>query len=521
MLAAVCVYFCASADLFAAINFVNNNPPVTIVPYGGTYTYSVTWIETNSTVVDFTFNGPGFHTTYNFFPTNYTFNYTINGVAAANVGNYNLYPVDFYYSSTPVALYISPAILTQPQNTICLNGSSTTMGLAAGPSTATFQWFDAATGSSVSSATHSPAFTPTAANNGERIYCKINNNYGSVNSSSAIVTVGSTPVITTQPSSVGTNYGSLVTFTVTASGTQPLSYQWYKSGIAIQGANLNYITFPSVTNTDSGTYQVAITNIYGGTNSASVKLSVANPILVISQPTSLIVTQGQTTTFNITVTGDSPSYQWRKNNSVIGGATNSFYYITNTQYGLNGGTYNVVITNQVSSVTSSGALLTVVGLPSITTQPTSKTIGVGSNVTFTVTATAGASPLFYQWFNTNNVVSNQTNASLILQNLQLTDSGDYYVVITNSFGSVTSSLASLTVQQYAPTIAALQTQGAIQFSFYGPSNYPYILQAATNLTPPINWQNIITNNTDANGVWNFTDTNTVFYPVRFYRAMVP
>src|ERR1019366_3125894 len=78
--------------------------------------------------------------------------------------------------------------------------------------------------------------------------------------------------------------------------------------------------------------------------------------------------------------------------------------------------------------------------------------GVGSNATLSVSAAAGASPIFYQWFNTNNAIQNQTNPSLTLQNLQLTDSGGYYVIITNSFGSVTSSLASLTVQQYAPAI---------------------------------------------------------------------
>jgi hypothetical protein len=491
VLAAVCVYFCASVDLFAGnVSFVNNNPAVTIVPYGGTYIYSVTWNATGyaSGLLSFDFDAPSYQYPYNNYPTNYTFNYTINGVAAANVGNYYVAVNSVgYYSpnySPDVALYVSPAILTQPQNTVCLNGSATTMGIAAGPSTATFQWFDAGTGSAVNSAGNSPSFTPTIANNGQKIYCKIYNNYGSINSTSAIVTVGSTPAITKQPFSVGTNYGSPVSFTVTASGTQPLYYLWYKNGISISGANLNYLTFPSVTNTDAGTYQVEITNIYGSTNSASVILTVANPISVTSQPASLIVSQGQTATFNVTATGDSLNYQWMLNNNAISGATNNFYTITNTPFSADGGIYSVVITNLISKFTSSKASLTVVGLPIITVQPSDTIAGVGSNITLSVSATAGASPIFYQWFNTNNFISNQTNSSLTLQNIQLTDSGGYYVIITNSFGSVTSSLAGITVQQYAPIIAIQPIGGNVVVG----SNFTFIV-SASGTTLNYQWQN--------------------------------
>ena len=493
VLAAVCVYFFASADLFAAFSYVNNNSTTTIVPYGGTYTYSVTWTggDVSGVRIVYLHLPKGQTTLQLYYGSSDTYYYDINGVASSDVGSYSLSIMTNSGSGNTiltksVSLYVSPAILTQPNNTICLNGASTTMGISAGPSTATFQWFDAGTGSSINNAGNSPAFTPTSANNGEKIYCKIYNNYGSVNSTSAIVTVGSTPVITTQPLSVGTNCGSPVTFTVTASGTQPLYYQWYKNGVSMQSANLNYITFQSVTNTDNGTYQVAITNSYGSTNSASVRLTVANPVVVTSQPSSLIVTQGQTATFNVIATGDSLTYQWRLNNNAISGATNNFYTITNTPFSANGRLYSVVVANLISSFTSSNASLTVVGLPIITVQPSNKIAGVGSNATLSVSVTAGASPIFYQWFNTNNAISNQTNSLLTLQNLQLTDSGGYYVVITNSFGSVTSSLATLTVQLYAPIITVQPIGGNVVVG----SNFTFVV-SASGTTPNYQWQNDI------------------------------
>ena len=83
-------------------------------------------------------------------------------------------------------------------------------------------------------------------------------------------------------------------------------------------------------------------------------------------------------------------------------------------------------------------------LPVITTQPQSQTVLFGTNVTFTVAAT-GSGPLAYQWcFNGTNIAGAiATNCSIA--NVQLTNAGNYTVVITNAAGSVTSSVAMLTV----------------------------------------------------------------------------
>jgi len=53
----------------------------------------------------------------------------------------------------------------------------------------------------------------------------------------------------------------------------------------------------------------------------------------------------------------------------------------------------------------------------------------------------------------------------------------------------------------------------------GTPNYPYILQSATNLTPPISWKSIRTNYADTNGNWSFTVTNLSAAPNLFYRAL--
>jgi pectate lyase len=84
---------------------------------------------------------------------------------------------------------------------------------------------------------------------------------------------------------------------------------------------------------------------------------------------------------------------------------------------------------------------------------------VSNAATFTVVA-AGDVPLRYQWyFNTNTAIANATNASYSLASALTNDAGSYSVVVTNPFGAVTSSIATLTVN--------LPSTNAADFSLYG------------------------------------------------------
>lgn len=81
------------------------------------------------------------------------------------------------------------------------------------------------------------------------------------------------PVITTQPQSVTKNIGDFYDFTVVASGTN--TYQWQKNNANIVGATLTHYFIPYITADSSGTYRVAVTNVYGTTYSSGAILTVA------------------------------------------------------------------------------------------------------------------------------------------------------------------------------------------------------------------------------------------------------
>jgi len=92
--------------------------------------------------------------------------------------------------------------------------------------------------------------------------------------------------------------------------------------------------------------------------------------------------------------------------------------------------------------------------PSIASQPSSVTVPVGGNATFTVSA-SGSAPLSYQWQRNGSNISGATSASYSLTGVQMTDSGaQFRAVVTNTFGTATSNAAVLTVtNNTAPTVS--------------------------------------------------------------------
>ena len=174
------------------------------------------------------------------------------------------------------------------------------------------------------------------------------------------------PTITTQPVSLTVTAGQTATFTVVASGTAPLGYQWRKNGTNIAGATSASYTTPATTTSDSGsTFDVVVSNSAGSATSASAKLTVngsAAAPSITTQPTSQTVSVGQTASFSVTASGTAPlSYQWSKDGTAISGATSSSYTTPAATASDNGALFTVVVSNSAGSVASSAATLTVSG----------------------------------------------------------------------------------------------------------------------------------------------------------------
>ena len=127
------------------------------------------------------------------------------------------------------------------------------------------------------------------------------------------------------------------------------------------------------------------------------------------------------------------------------------------------------------------------------------------------------------YFNqTNQIFSAADFATLTLPNVTVQAAGLYSVVVTNAFGSATSSVARLTVVTPLVTGATRNADGSVTLRFVGLPNTTTRVWAATNLAPPAFWLPVFTNNSvGSDGTWQFTDTSAIGYPARFYRFSTP
>lgn len=176
---------------------------------------------------------------------------------------------------------------------------------------------------------------------------------------------------------------------------------------------------------------------------AALLNSFGQPVIT-TEPQSSTNVVGTDASFTVLATGTGPlAYQWRLSTAAVAGMTNDTLIVTNVQVA-NAGGYTVVVTNIDGAVTSLVAVLTVLVPPSITKQPTNQSVSLGANATFSALA-AGTSPLHYQWRFGETNLPGKISTSLIVTNVQLTNAGDYTVVVTNLGGAVTSHVAHLEV----------------------------------------------------------------------------
>jgi GH25 family lysozyme M1 (1,4-beta-N-acetylmuramidase)/alpha-tubulin suppressor-like RCC1 family protein len=321
------------------------------------------------------------------------------------------------------------------------------------------------------------------------------------------------PVLTVQLPDQTVAAGANVTYTAMAAGSQPLSYQWQLNGSNIAGATSSVLNLAGVQFDDGGEYTVAVSNIVGAVSSSNALLTVLSAPVITQQPSDQTVGAASPFVFTVQAGGTAPlGYQWQFNTVAIAGATGSSYGLASADP-TNAGTYSVVVSNGFGTALSSNAMLTVVSLPGITTQPSNQTVVAGADVSFSVQAISAA-PMDYQWyFNQTNVLAVPDAALLTLNDVQSAQAGGYSVVVSNLAGSTTSAVATLTVVMPSRILVApsYTADGGFQVGLAGAPGSNYVIEASSNLT---DWTPLETNTSP----FIFTDTNAASLPVQFYRA---
>ncbi|ATC65802.1 hypothetical protein CMV30_18635 [Nibricoccus aquaticus] len=173
------------------------------------------------------------------------------------------------------------------------------------------------------------------------------------------------PGISSQPSDQVVSEGGTASFSVTATGEGPFTYEWQKDGFAISNSNSATYAVTNAQMSSAGQYRVKVSNAGGNTLSSAATLTVQPPgfVNITTQPVAQTVIIGGTASFSVVATGDGPfTYEWQRNGQPIANSNSATLSVPNAQ-SANAGQYRVKVSSSMSSVFSNAVTLTITVAP--------------------------------------------------------------------------------------------------------------------------------------------------------------
>ncbi len=174
----------------------------------------------------------------------------------------------------------------------------------------------------------------------------------------------------------------------------------------------------------------------------------------ITDPANQTVIEAQDTSFTTLAIGSGPLYyQWYYEGFDLPGETSRTLRLSRVSAD-QAGSYSVIVSNSVGSVTSQVAVLTVLVPPQVLTGPFNQSVALNEPASFGVVA-SGTEPLSYQWYFGTTLLEGETGPELVIASVGVEDLGEYSVVVSNVAGTMTSPVATLTFNNNAPVAGTL------------------------------------------------------------------
>ena len=338
----------------------------------------------------------------------------------------------------------------------------------------------------------------------------VTDDLGQVTTTQVPVTVNALPVVTTAPTDQTVCEGLDATFSVVASGSGTLSYQWQEdsgSGFGdLPGETNASLTITAVTTAQDGNqYQVIITDDKTCSVTSGVAVLQVPAPQVSNQPVDQSQCAGGDVTFSVVASGSGTlSYQWQEDSGSgfgdLPGETNASLTITAVTTAQDGNQYRVVITDQGCSITSDVTALTVHNSPTLAELLGDATICAGGSTDLSVTITDGTAPYSFVLSDGTNVTGYTSGDAIAVSPATTTgytivgDVTDANGCIVAGSGSATITIITLSANAGSDTSIPTGTNTTLNGSASdGSGNYSYSWTPVAQLVDP-SVQNPVTQN---------------------------
>ncbi|KPK80833.1 MAG: hypothetical protein AMS27_16025, partial [Bacteroides sp. SM23_62_1] len=209
--------------------------------------------------------------------------------------------------------------------------------------------------------------------------------------------------------------------------------------------------------------------------SNTVTINIKKPPLIIQHPTGDTIYAGKEYTFYISASGDPPlTYQWMKDNSELSGSTDTVLKIFEADQE-DSGEYFCLVSNVCGSISSNTVKLFIKDPPHILVQPAGDSITAGEEYSFHISA-SGSQPLYYQWMKDNSEIPGSSDTVLMIPEADPEDSGQYFCLVSNEYGSISSDTVMLFIVEDQTGIDEKQTNSDLVTIFPNPATHSITIQ---------------------------------------------
>jgi alpha-tubulin suppressor-like RCC1 family protein len=243
--------------------------------------------------------------------------------------------------------------------------------------------------------------------------------------------------------------GSSLALGRTFLGSDPFEVQWFFNGHPIPGSTNPVLNLANIQTTQAGQYQLVASNQFGSTTSLPIEIAVTDAApRILGHPGSIAVNRGADGSLSVHAVGSDPlAFQWHFNGIPIKDQTNATLRLPSVG-ATNDGRYHVVVSNSLGSIVSQVAHLST-GVPAFTRQPNSFH-GLENRPVRIETEVIAPEPPTFTWWRGTNLVEGATTPVFAVDRVGNSFSGfggGYFLVASNSFGAVTSSIARVSVHE--------------------------------------------------------------------------